>query len=96
VAKSPVGFKLLAQLASPGDVVDDVTTPWPADRELVELGKISLDAVAPDNAREQQHMISDPIARVDGIEASADPLLEVRAAAYLLSGRRRRAAAPTT
>jgi catalase len=52
-------------------VVDDVTTPWPADRELVELGKIRLDAVAPDNSCEQQHMISDPIARVDGIEASA-------------------------
>ena len=30
--------------------------------------------------------------RVDGIEASADPLLELRAAIYLLSGRRRRAA----
>jgi catalase len=29
---------------------------------------------------------------VDGIEPSADPLLELRAAVYLLSGRRRRAA----
>jgi catalase len=29
---------------------------------------------------------------VDGIETSADPLLELRAAIYLLSGRRRRAA----
>jgi len=34
----------------------------------------------------------DPIPRVDGIEASADPLLELRAAVYLISGRRRRAA----
>jgi catalase len=29
---------------------------------------------------------------VDGIEPSGDPLLELRAAVYLLSGRRRRAA----
>jgi len=45
-----------------------------------------------DNATEQQHIIFDPIPRVDGIEPSADPLLELRAAIYLLSGRRRRAA----
>jgi catalase len=30
---------------------------------------------------------------VDGIEPSADPLLELRAAVYLISGRRRRNAA---
>ena len=34
----------------------------------------------------------DPIPRVDGIEASADPLFELRANIYLMSGRRRRAA----
>jgi catalase len=33
-----------------------------------------------------------PIPRVDGIEPSDDPLLELRAAVYLLSGRRRRQA----
>jgi len=32
----------------------------------------------------------DPIPRVDGIEASADPLFEPRANIYLMSGRRRR------
>jgi catalase len=34
----------------------------------------------------------DPIPRVDGIEPSADPILEFRAALYLLGGRERRAA----
>ena len=37
-------------------------------------------------------IIFDPIPRVDGIEPSNDPLFELRAAIYLLSGRRRRAA----
>jgi catalase len=46
----------------------------------------------PDSLAQQQQIIFDPIPRVDGIEPSADPLLELRAAAYLLSGRRRRAA----
>ena len=38
-------------------------------------------------------IIFDPIPRVDGIEPSEDPLLNTRADVYLLSGRRRRAAA---
>jgi len=48
--------------------------------------------MAPHNASEQQHIIFDPIPRVDGIDTSADPLFEPRAIIYLMSGRRRRAA----
>ncbi len=44
------------------------------------------------NDPELRKIIFDPIPRVDGIDASADPLLEVRAAIYLASGRRRREA----
>jgi len=80
------------QLAERGDVVDDATVHWPESRALVELGRIELTAPVADDAREQKHIIFDPIPRVDGIEASADPLLELRAAVYLISGRRRRAA----
>jgi catalase len=59
---------------------------------VVELGRISLTAAVADDAKEQKQIIFDPIPRVDGIEPSADPLLEFRAAVYLISGRRRRAA----
>ncbi|MGA7857088.1 MAG: catalase family peroxidase [Terracidiphilus sp.] len=92
VAKGPIRFKLLVQIAAPGDVEDDATVHWPESRELFELGTIELTAVLPDSVAQQKHIIFDPIPRVDGIEASADPLLELRAAIYLLSGRRRRAA----
>jgi catalase len=51
-----------------------------------------LNEIAPNNAAEQQHIIFDPIPRIDGIEASADPLFEARANIYLMTGRRRRAA----
>ena len=40
----------------------------------------------------EQTTIFDPIPRVAGIEPSDDPLLELRAAVYLISGRRRRKA----
>ena len=93
VKKGPVGFKILVQVAEPGDVTDDATVHWPEDRRLVEFGKLSLTAAVADNAAEQKKIIFDPIPRVEGIEPSADPLLELRAAVYLISGRRRRAAA---
>jgi len=53
---------------------------------------MARDALAPNNEAEQRQIVFDPIPRVDGIESSADPLLEPRATVYLLSGRRRRAA----
>ena len=92
LSKGRVRFKILVQVAAPGDSTDDATVHWPESRELAELGALELNEVVPDNPAEQQHIIFDPIPRVDGIEPSADPLLELRAAIYLLSGRRRRLA----
>jgi catalase len=88
----PARLRLLVQLADAGDTVDDATKHWPESREIFNLGTLELTAPAQDNLAEQKHIIFDPIPRVDGIEPSADPLLELRAAIYLLSGRRRRAA----
>ena len=92
VGKGPVSFKILVQVAGDGDIVDDATKHWPEDRELIELGTISLDAVVAENEKEQKQIIFDPIPRLEGIEPSDDPLLELRAAVYLISGRKRRAA----
>jgi catalase len=92
VMNEPVRFRVLVQLAEEGDVTDDSTVRWPEGRQLITFGEISLRAVAPNNVGEQQQIIFDPIPRVDGIEASADPLFEPRANIYLMSGRRRREA----
>ena len=92
VMKGPVKFRIVVQVAEDGDRVDDVTVRWPEDRPQVAFGEISLQGITPNNAGEQQQIIFDPIPRVDGIEASADPLFEPRANVYLMTGRRRRAA----
>lgn len=92
VAAGPIRFHVMVQLAADGDMVDDSTVHWPETRETVELGTIELDGVMPDSMAQEKHIIFDPIPRVDGIAPSSDPLLELRAAIYLLSGRRRRAA----
>jgi catalase len=91
VARGPVRFRLVAQLANEGDEVNDTTVQWPEERTLLDLGQLTFTALVPNDEREQQHLIFDPIPRVDGIEPSDDPLFELRAATYLLSGRRRRA-----
>lgn len=92
LAHGPLKLRIVVQLAGTGDVVDDATIHWPADRLQIEFGVVALTGVAPENEAEQRHIIFDPIPRVDGIDPSGDPLLEPRADVYLASGRRRRSA----
>jgi catalase len=90
IAKEPVRFQVVVRVAGAGDIVDDATAHWPDNRPEVEFGTITLTGPVPDDAAQQRHIIFDPIPRVDGMESSGDPLLEPRAAVYLMSGRRRR------
>ena len=94
VGAGPVKFHVDVQMAKEGDVVDDCTQHWPADREVLRLGTLTLTEAVPDAAAAMQRIIFDPIPRTEGIEASDDPLLELRAAVYILSGKRRRADPP--
>jgi catalase len=94
VAAGPVRMRILVQLAESGDVTNDSTVQWPDDRPEVSFGTIELTQVIPNNDAEQRQIIFDPIPRVDGMDASDDPLMEFRATTYLMSGRRRRAAGP--
>lgn len=94
VGRGPISFKLFAQIAEEGDPTDDATQHWPEERKQIELGTVKLDTVEPEDQskKEQKHIIYDPIPRVEGIEPSDDPLLDMRAAIYLISGKQRRAA----
>ena len=89
LAAGPIEFDIHVQVADDRDVIDDATIHWPVERPRIALGTVELTAKAPDD-EEHRRIIFDPIPRVDGIEPSGDPLLELRAAIYLLSGRRRR------
>jgi catalase len=89
--KGPRKMRIVVQLAEDGDVTGDSTARWPAGRPEVDFGTVELMSILPNQVAEQQHIIFDPIPRVEGVDASDDPLLEPRAAIYLMSGRRRRA-----
>ena len=91
LARGPVQFRLLVQVADDGDAVTDATAIWPEDRQLVEFGTVTLTERVDELAQERRKIIFDPVPRVDGIESAGDPLTEARSDVYLLSGRRRRA-----
>jgi catalase len=89
LTNGPVRFRLMAQLAEPGDQTKDPTQPWPADRKVVDLGTITLTEPAPDNTAAQKALLFLPGNLTDGIEVSDDPLIDVRNQAYAVSFSRR-------
>jgi len=93
LARGPVRFRVLVQLAESADVVTDATSIWPESRRMVEFGALDITQRVDELAPERRKIIFDPLPRVDGIDSAGDPLTAVRSDVYLLSGRRRRTAA---
>jgi catalase len=92
LSRQPVKLGIFVQMAEPADDIADASTTWPASRIEILFGTVTLSARVDDQAPERRKIIFDPVPRVDGIDPSGDPLTQVRADLYLLSGRRRRAA----
>ena len=89
IAKGPVKFRISAQLAGKDDIIDDDTAVWPNDRPQIELGIMTLDAVAPDSSAAEKKLAFNPLLLVDGIAPSKDPILLARPVAYSVSVVRR-------
>jgi catalase len=92
VAAGPVRWRLVFQLADPGDPTDDITRQWPDDRQTVDAGLLTLTRLHEDQAA-VANIVFDPANVVPGIELSADPILHFRSQAYGESYRRRTAEA---
>lgn len=92
----PIKYRLLAQLATENDEVNDSTKVWPETNDFADMGEILVEKLwtmdeGGSQGKEQKKIIYDPMPRyIEGIEASEDPLIEVRTAVYLISGRIRR------
>lgn len=84
----PIRFDLELQLAAEGDNPHDPASRWPADRERIVLGTMTL-AEVDDSLAET---IFDPLKLTDGIGPSDDPVLHFRPGAYSVSYERRMAA----
>jgi catalase len=87
--QGPVTFHLKAQLAAAGDSTKDATKPWPQDREVVDLGVLTVNKAVANSAEAEKTLLFLPGQLTDGIEQSDDPLIDVRNAAYAISFSRR-------
>jgi catalase len=89
LARGPVTFRLKARLASPGDSTKDPSQPWPDSDEVVELGMVTIDKPVSDSLDAQKKLLFLPGQLTDGIEASDDPMIDIRNGAYAVSFSRR-------
>lgn len=67
----------------------DPTQPWPEDRNVAELGVLTLEKAVADSAEVEKTLLFLPGLLTDGIEPSDDPLIDVRDGAYAESFSRR-------
>ena len=93
LANGPVGFTLQLQIAGDGDVLEDPTVAWPAEREVVELGRLAISELIEDPETPDAPLVFDPVNVIEGIECSDDEILEARSKAYSVSIERRTATA---
>jgi catalase len=91
LGRAPVRFKLELQIAEPGDRVDDPTSVWPKQRQVVIAGTLELTGLDTERETGSDVLVFDPVRVTDGIELSDDPILRFREHAYSASVARRTA-----
>lgn len=89
VAKGPVKWDMFVTLAESGDVLTNPTVAWPAQRKQVRVGTLVLSKSSPQAGGSCEKINFDPMVMSDGVEASDDPVLRFRSAAYAVSFGRR-------
>ena len=88
VATEPIVFDWYAQVAEPGDKIDDPSIAWPETRKLVKLGTFTLTKQPADPAAAQRSLLFLPGQPHPGVEP-ADPMLVLRNKAYPISFKER-------
>jgi catalase len=89
VKHAPAQWRLVLTVGQPGDPTNDATTPWPAGREKIDAGLLTVMALQGEDAGACRDVNFDPLVLPAGIAASDDPLLSARSAAYSRSFTRR-------
>src|SRR5262245_26961916 len=89
IHRQPLRWRLLIIVGQPGDSTNDPSLPWPADREQVDVGTLTLDRVESDDTSAARDLNFDPLVLPAGIAPSDDPVLSARSAVYSQSYTRR-------
>lgn len=89
LSREKVQYRILVQIANAGDPVNDPTAVWPEDRQVVELGVLTLSAPVADGGEVEKTIMYNPLVLPEGIAPSEDPVLLARPGAYAVSYGRR-------
>lgn len=89
VAKENIIFDWVFTLANEKDDENNPAKAWPDSREKITAGQIVITGVTPQLQGECHGINYDPLVLPAGIEATRDPILRARSAAYAESYRRR-------
>jgi len=89
LVEDTVRFSLIFTLADDTDDENNPTIPWPSERKKINAGTLSINRWEAQATGQCAQKNFDPLVLPDGIEATADPILRARSAAYAESYRRR-------
>ena len=89
IHRQPLRWHFTIIVGQPGDLTRDATIPWPAGREQVDVGILTLDQMESDDSSAATDINFDPLVLPAGIAPSDDPLLSARSAVYSQSFTRR-------
>ena len=82
IHQHPLRWRLMITIGQPGDPTDDATLPWPADRQQINAGTVTIVKVSSEDTGPCAYVNYDPLVLPSGIAPSDDPLLSARSAAY--------------
>jgi catalase len=89
IHRQPLRWHLIVIVGQPGDPTHDATIAWPAGREQLDVGTLTLDRAESDETSAATDINFDPLVLPAGIAPSDDPLLSARSAVYSRSFTRR-------
>lgn len=86
LANGAADYEFYVQVAADDDVINDPTVLWPEQREKIHVGTLTVTEATGQDCDE---LMFSPVALVDGIEPSDDPVLAIRTPVYAESFIRR-------
>jgi catalase len=89
--QAPARWTMWLAIGQPGDVENDPTVLWPADRKQVRAGALTITSAMPQTGAACDGINYDPLVLTDGIVPSSDPVLLFRSPSYAVSFDQRRA-----
>lgn len=85
VKRGPAKWDMWIAIGKAGDPVDNPTLEWPADREQVKVGTLTISSAMPQQGAACEKINFDPMVMADGIGPTNDPILNFRSPSYAVS-----------